>query len=333
MTSNPKLATVRALLDKAEASTFPDEAATYRAKAEELMVKYRIEEEQLIASDPVSMKPLWGDTPVVRYDSPFVNNYHHLFHYIATHCGVLYEAQWGRDSNGERMLFARTVGYESDLRYAEALFTAARMVFADKLEPTINRSLPEEDNIYRLRAAGIERVRIADMVWGMGSRNDKRLLSKVGRVYAAECKRRGEEPMVAGRGVNGAAYREQYAEQFVSTLRGRLYQARADVAKSGGLPELHGRKERIQEAMYERFPYLRPKPAVEGSGEGKAVAQRCEKCQKAKSGWCRDHRPSYSRGTAGRDPYSAAAERGRAAGAAAARHVDLGPGGRKSVGG
>jgi hypothetical protein len=329
MTSNAKLATVRALLDKAEATTFPEEAASYRAKAEELMVKYRIEEEQLIASDPVSLKPVWGDTPIVGNMSPYRTQYFHLFFYIAQHCGVEVEVAYERTSDGTLQMVAHTVGYESDLRYAEALFTSARMVFGERLEPVVNRSLSEEENIYRLRAAGIERVRIADMIWGLGSRYDKKLLGKIGRVYKAEAERRGETAVVSGRGVNGAAYREQYAEQFVLTLRDRLRQARRDAALNGGVIELKGRAERVKEAYYERFPHLRPKPTVEGE-KGTEVVQRCAKCAKAKSGVCNDHRISVGRSPRGRDPFSAAALRGREAGAAAARHVNLGPtGGRE----
>jgi hypothetical protein len=87
---------------------------------------------------------------------------------------------------------------------------------------------------------------------------------------------------------------------------------------------MHGRQERVTEAFYERFPHLRPKPAVEGAKSAE-VAQRCEKCAKAKSGVCNEHRIPVGRVARGRDPFSAAAMRGREAGAAAARHVNLGP--------
>jgi hypothetical protein len=330
--TNAMLTRIRGLIDTADSlrETNPEAADNYQAKAEQLMVKYRIEEEELLAKDPTAVTPIWGDSLVASRKSPYHTSYFHLFYYIASHTGIKarYELKYGNEGAELR---AYTVGYEADLRYAEALFTSAYMVFNSKLEPTVNRSLPEEENIYRLRAAGIERVRIADMIWGMGSRNDKRLLSKVGRVYAAECKRRGEEPMVAGRGVTGAAYREQYAEGFVNTLSMRLRQARDAAGRQGGGLVLHGRSERVQEAFYERFPSERPKPAVEGRGG--AVATRCEKCAKSARGACKEHYIPVGRSSGGRDHFSAAAERGRAAGAAAARHVDLGRGGGNSIGG
>jgi len=324
MNSNPMLAKIRALLDKAESTTFPEEAEACRTKAEQLMAKYRIEEEQLIASDPTALSPVWGDTPLVKRSSFYRMNYWSMFWAIAEHAGIRVNPEW-LIQDGELHLVAHTVGYEADLRYAEALFTSARMVFTEKLEPQINRSMTEEENIFRLRAAGIERVRIADMVWGMGSRHDKRLLSKVGRVYAAECKRRGETPAVAGRGVTGAAYREQYAEQFVVTLRVRLRRARQ--AASTGVV-LHGRQERVNEAFYTRFPHLRPRPISGELESDRAPVKKCEKCAKSKRGACTEHYIPVGRSSGGRDYYSAAAVRGREAGAAAARNVDLGPGGR-----
>jgi len=323
--SNAMLTKVRGLLDTADSLTDsnPEAAANYRAKAEELMVKFRIEEEELLAKDPTSISPLWGDVAICGY-SPFRDQYLHMFHYIAQHCGIQVAYDWAYP-DGKATLYARTVGYEADLRYAEALFTSARLVFSERLEPTVNRSMTEEENIYRLRSAGIERVRIADMLWGLGSREDKTKLAKIGRVYKSECKRRGEEPAVAGRGVNGAAYREMYAEQFVDTLRSRLWQARQSAGSGRGLV-LHGRDERVKEAFYERFPDRRPKPEVE-AGTGTEIAERCERCAKAKSGVCRQHHLPTPRMNRGRDPYSAAARRGREAGAAAARHVNLGRGG------
>lgn len=332
MTSNAKLATVRALLDKAEATTFPEEAASYRAKAEQLMVKYRIEEEQLIASDPTSVQPVYGDTPLCFRSSPYWQQYSELFYYIARHTGIQVRQAWEMGEGGYQII-ARTVGYESDLRYAEALFTAARMVFTEKLEPTVNRSLTDQENVYRLRSAGMERVNIADILWGSGSRFDKSKLSLIGRMYKKECEQRGEQPAVSGRGVTGKAYREQYAQQFVGTLASRLYQARAAAAADGGLPELHGRKERVQEAFYTRFPDLRPRPVAGELGSDKAPVQQCQKCVKSKRGACNEHYVPMTRGTSQSNPFSAAAVRGRAAGAAAARHVDLGPAGRGKIGG
>jgi hypothetical protein len=152
---------------------------------------------------------------------------------------------------------------------------------------------------------------------------DKVFLGRVGRLYKAECEARGEQAMLSGRGVTGKAYRDQYAEQFVKTLHNRLWQARQAAGSGGGLV-LHGRAERIEEAFYTFYPNQRPKPALPAADEPEA---RCERCVKAKSGQCRGHRVSYGRTPKGPDYNSVAAERGRMAGRAAARNVELGRGG------
>jgi hypothetical protein len=323
--SNAILTKVRALLDKAESTEFAQEANLYRAKAEELMAKYRIEEEELIAKDATAVMPIYGDTPLASVNSDYYVQYYSLFYWIAKHVGIRAKLEWGWDT-GDRKVWARTVGYEADLRYAEVLFTNARMVFAERLEPAINHSLSDQENVYRLRASGMERVRIARMMWGEASKAN---LSRVGAMYKRECAKRGEEPALSGRGVTGKEYREQYAEQFVETLRVRLAMARDAAGRAGGGLVLHGRQERVDEAFYARFPSERPKAAIESD---RSPATTCQKCAKAKSGFCNEHRPSYGR-VSTKNPYSAAAVRGRAAGSAAARHVDLGRGGTGSLGG
>lgn len=311
------LTKVRALLDKAEASEFPAEQATYRAKAEELMVKYRIEEEELIAKDQTAVLPVPFDLRLCG-KGPYVQHYVNIFGNIARHTGIQVTYQWG-GATGEYEVYARGVGYEADIRYAELLFTEARLVFSERLEPRFKAELSDQENVYRLRSAGIERVRIADIMWG---NTDKVFLARVGRMYKAECLARGEQPALSGRGVTGAAYREQYSEQFVWTLGNRLVMARQAAGAGGGLV-LAGRKERINEAFYARFPHLRPKAEVEAAQPEKP----CERCAKSKRGKCSEHYVPVGRVSKGRDYYSAAAQRGRMAGDAAARSVDLGRGG------
>lgn len=314
-----KMAQIRALLDKAETTTFPEEAATYRAKAEELMRQYRIEEEDLIADDPSAVEPVLIEVDVCDLLSPYRQNYTDLLWYCTFHNGVRFALR--TEGRGERghVRVAMMVGYETDCRYAEFLFTAARLVFSARLEPQVDEKLSEAENIYRLRSAGIERVRISEMMWG---NRDKANLAKVGRVYKAECDRRGEEPALSGRGVTGSAYRESYAEQFVSTFYGRLRAARDAADSVGGGLVLHGREERVAEAFYARFPSLRPSSLP-------AVKKECEECKRTKhpSGKCKGHRPAQ---TSAKDldamlrrQSSVAARNGRAAGAGAARQVEI----------
>ena len=207
------LSKVRALIDTAEsyaAQGNTDAEATYRRKAQELMVKYRIEEENLVAADPTSAKPELFTVNICRSESPYVQSYLSTWHYVAEHAGIKYIFKYDYNEPDVPVV-AKVVGYEGDVRYAEMLYTAVRLVFTERMEPTVNRGLSDEENVYRLRSAGIERVRIARM---MGWADVKASYSRVGRLYKAECARRNETPALDGRGVTGAAYRESYAQEF-----------------------------------------------------------------------------------------------------------------------
>ena len=274
-------AKIQGLLANADNESLTDEArATYRAKAEELMVKYRIAEEEALATDEASATPILRDVRVTTGFSELNHYYQTTFGAIARHCGIRHTFIW---NNG---YVARVVGYEGDVRYAEFLWTSALLMFSTRIDPTWDDTLPEDENIWRLRNAGIERRKIADRAWGNGREAAAR--SKVQRIYVRECNRRGEPIRAAGLGYQTDTYRQAYAESFRDTLRRRLQEAR-DAADSvrGGLV-LHGREERVEEAFYGHFPHLRPRPATDAPA---GPSGPCPKCAKAKSGHCKDHKP------------------------------------------
>lgn len=334
MNAKDMLGKVRALLDTAE--SFEEQgnaeaAASYRAKAHALRDKYRIEEEELLAQDPTAVEPVLITIDLVRRGSAYQGHYLSLWTTIARHAGIRSHLEWSFGDTGYTVV-ARAVGYEGDIRYAELIYTNARLAFAERLEPKVNPALTEQVNVYRLRSAGIERVRVADMVWG---NRDKANLSKVGRLYKAECQARGEEAALSGRGVTGAVYREHYANQFVDELSMRLRRAQDGAGQYGGGLVLHGRQERVDEAFYSHFPNYRPKPAIE-----QATPEQCERCQAAQkrkgdpSATCKDHKPwtPTAKDRAAWARYnSPTAQRGRQAGAAAARQVELNRDRREAV--
>lgn len=330
------LGKIRGLLDTAESLRAQgNEAAadTYEAKAKALRDKYAVEEEALIAKEPTSILPVYEEIVVAARGSAFQQEYVNMFHYVALHCGIRQVYEWKHDGEAYKVT-ACVVGYESDIRYAELLYTNARLVFNEKLEPRVNPALSEQVNVYRLRGAGIERVRVAQTMWG---NRDKANLAKVGRLYKAECKARGEEALLSGRGVTGAVYREQYATEFVWTLDRRLRRAQDSAGQYGGGLVLHGRAERVDEAFYERYPHQRPKPALP---VGDATPTPCEACAAARkrksddSATCKAHKPwkpTKADMARAERHHSPAAVRGRQAGATAAAHVELNRAGRAGL--
>ena len=121
-----KLSRVRALLAKAESSSFPEEAEALSAKAQELMTRHALDRVLVEAGDPTPEQPaarrIWLDTPYTDAKSLLV-------HVVATanRCRAVFDARWD---------FVTVVGDEDDLDAVELLTTsllvqATRAMIAD----------------------------------------------------------------------------------------------------------------------------------------------------------------------------------------------------------
>jgi hypothetical protein len=321
----------------------PEARTAYRLKAEELMREYRIAEEETIATDQFSVLP--GRFEVVlmesgAYFSEMKSHYLALFREIAKHAGVRFVAEyrWADDERrnyDECSLVAVTYGYEMDVRLAEFYWTAARLVFMTRIDARVDRKLSDQENCYYLRNSGVARIDIAAMLWGEETRTKAAPHAKVQKLYLAECAARGEEPKVAGRGIQVKLYREAYANAFVSEFGWRLREARDGADSTGGGLVLRGRKERVDEAFYEAYPNRRPMSAEERAAQEarwaaeEAAAGPCPACAvtKSKTGLCKRCRPTtYSNADYrrwDRQQNGPEARAGRQNGAAAARSVNV----------
>jgi len=309
---------VRALLAKAESALAlgnDGEAASYQAKAEELMVKYRIAEEEALATDPGSSAPVWKTITVMTgWDIEMGPWYITAINCIARHTGCRTRAYVGENDD----TVADLVGYEGDVRFAEFLWTAVLLTFSTRINPTWDRNLPESENVYRLRNAGLERRVIANAAWGYGAGHVASNRSKVQRIYLRECARRGEEPRATGLAHDTKTYREAYARTFVGHLNSRLMAARDAVDSVNGGLVLHGRADRVDEAFYVRYPHLRPSTPTGPV----APPEPCARCTPDKE--CRKHRVTAKQMADYRRRYtSASARAGQANGRAAADDVRI----------
>jgi hypothetical protein len=245
---------VEGLLAKADSTDSPQEADALRETAERIMVKYKIEQEDLITRGDLridGLNVMFEEFNAYKWSSDYGTTYHHLLSFAMHHCGVM--GVWtGYDGDFRTITL---IGYEADLRYAKALFMDARLHFADRMEPKYDASLSDEENVYRMRNAGMERPRIAEVMgWGRVK------AQKVTTVYKRACAARGEDPLLVGKSTNVKDYRAAYATGFTNEFWKRLDLARNAIEKEieGSGLVLHGRKERIKEAMYQRWPELRP---------------------------------------------------------------------------
>lgn len=262
---------VEAMLATAESvnDTNPEMAANYRANAERVMVKYRIAQEDLIERGGQQTNQFdiqFHEVKAYLVGGEFVDVYRSLLSYIVHHTGC--RLVWtGYAHEGEAMFRMGTViGYEADVRYAEALFLNARLVFADRMEPQKDAALSDEDNVYRMRMAGMERSRIG-LVMGWGGEGTKGP-GKATTMFKRACKAREEDAgALLGKGNSVKNFRAVYADEFKSAIWQRLYWARDAMDKETGGIVLHGRADRVNEAMYVKWPNLRPVPAERSLGE------------------------------------------------------------------
>ena len=105
---------VRALLAKAESTTFPDEAEALTAKAQELMDRHAIDRAMLAASAPGSTSPEGRDIPI---DTPYASEKFHLLSEVAgaNRCRAVFAA-WSN--------VATVVGFAEDQETVELLYTS-----------------------------------------------------------------------------------------------------------------------------------------------------------------------------------------------------------------
>lgn len=318
---------IRALLAHADDERLSDDArAAYRTKAMEFMRQYQIEEEEALAVDPTSAVPM---AIVIDFDLgsryDLMGYYPTMIKRIAEHTGVRVKVQRDRTTNYAYRF--TIVGYEGDVRYTEFLWTSAFLMFTTKIDPVWDNDLPEATNIHRLRAAGIKRKEIADLAWGYGAGDEAKNRSKVQRIYLREAKNHGEDAVAAGLDFNSRNYRQAYAESFVTTLTRRLREARDAADSVGGVLDLHGRMDRVDDAFYDLFPGDRPSTTVATYVD---PTKDCERCKRAASGYCRSHQylkpRTWTRADElrwQRQQHGAAAQAGRASGRSAAEGVHL----------
>lgn len=317
---------VQGLLANADdAGNTPEAQETYRQAAEALMFKYRIDEVQAASAAVGTMTsggqaPVWRTFWICRLGNDFASTYRYMASQAIGHFdGKSVGTQKQNPDDENRWWYAiDAVGYDSDLRFADVLYTSMHLAFAGKMEPKVNPEKSDAENAYILRSAGLEGKRIALALWG---KDDKPLRVKARKLFAQYAESIGEDASVLlGRGNSVALFRESYADGFESEMASRLYRMRTSHGDGAELV-LASRKEAVQEALYERFPRMRPgKPAAPGHAIG--GRDTCEKCKKASSGYCREHQ--WLKPRAARYVTRSYNEAGYSRGRVAARSVDLG---------
>jgi len=112
--SNPVLQRVRALLAKAESTSFEAEATAFTAKAQELMARHAIDAALLDGDEAIGEVPVAVRIPV---DDPYVDAKSLLLQVVAEHgrCRAVFHAS---------LALSTVMGFATDVNAAEMLFTS-----------------------------------------------------------------------------------------------------------------------------------------------------------------------------------------------------------------
>lgn len=267
---------VRALIAKADSTNFPEEAATFRAKADELMTTYAIEQWQLDA-----IKRGDREQPVKReFDmswyggNPFSSQLWTLFYQTARHCRC---QAVGMKFTGREV---PVVGMPNDLDYFDLLFTSLMLQMGKQIDPQPAPELDMEENMALMREAGmpwdeaLNRLahagvieKLDDSEYRTNAKGKRLHFSRATyettiRKYRAWCKRTGHPQAY----VNQRTFRRNFADGFVDEIWTRFSEMRReqetayDADHEAGSMDLVLRDIRqvIQEAVWEFFPDLKP---------------------------------------------------------------------------
>jgi hypothetical protein len=275
---------VRALLAKADSTTFEHEADTFRAKADELMRLYAIEQWQVDQADEGTSRE-----PEVRYvgfewwyRSNHRDNLWLLFTGTARHCRCVVATR-GHGVGDASFYTIPVIGLPSDLDYFDLLFTHLMLQLGKQLgegvHPVPGASLGE--NARRLRETGMQRAKVCRMLWEGGyvelgqdtmerygitpetewgwlpQPAEKAIRAKVRKAGEAYEKEHGLESTT---GAHPATWQRSFAEGFTMTVRRRFREmtAKYDADDTSGSMALAVRD--ITQVAEDLYNQLFPEP-------------------------------------------------------------------------
>lgn len=230
---------VRALLAKADdKSVTPQEAESFRAKADALMAQYAIDQWMVDAAQAgVNERP----KPEIRYfnfswwsTSEHRDTLWTMFQDAANHCRCVVAVR-GQGSNGEWGKMP-VIGLPSDLDYFDLLFTDLMLQMGKQLEPSPDPNGELGEEVYLLRQAGQPWERITEQIFNVGLVTPtKKEVEKVEAhrdrwrgSYAGNAQPETGEPIT---------WRELKASDVWTDMKNRLANANRRYVKAHGLQE------------------------------------------------------------------------------------------------
>jgi hypothetical protein len=275
-----KMAQVRALIDKANSTTFDAERDAFLAKADEIMTAHMIERWELELARPVNEreKPEMREFDMGRpIDHDLWQAQYSIFRSLARMCRVIVHG-WA----SKKKLY----GYQSDLDYLEMLYTSALLHMTQNLAPKPVPGVPWERSMALLKWSGktweqvhyvLSAAELPDYPF-----TGKPWERRFGVKFTAVMRKVAEEE---GRTRNVNSSQKRWRESFVqgySIGLDELVQRIMGQQKAQGGLELVGREDAIKELYFDDNPEERPHPAECDCDNCHTYKKNCRdsKCQR-----------------------------------------------------
>lgn len=274
---------IRALMAKADdRAVTPEESEVFRAKADELITRYAVEEFELISAGRQTTSPEFREVDIswwfddsnqadvaARGQDDMRSLMYSLFSAVYDHARVLLVP--ALTDYGLRTM--KVAGYPGDLDYADLLFTSLMMQLSTDVNPYPDPKADYFDNLKLLREAGLSWPEVyrrmaarnavpANVIASYPGQPDGQR-DKMIRDYRALCKKFGVQQNYN----HYITFRRSFATGFVRQVITRLYSMR--IAAERQHSETTGQefalvirdiRKSIKEWLYEQRPDLRPKP-------------------------------------------------------------------------
>ena len=275
---------IQGLLAKAESSEHEGERQVFMAKADELMMKYRIELWEL-QQRQVGMvdqrKPIVEDIDVrFAYKSggfeEICDSLWSLFCAVASHanCVIVFRKQhYSYAEQAYKSYSVPVIGTEADLGYMRLLFSSLMTQLIDQVRPKYDPNKDYFQNLQMFKEAGWNWLETAKIMQENGHHTDvttDKARHLTAHAYRRWCKRMGIDQNYS----NWLTYRRNFAEGFVGRIHGRMYEMREaqKATESGGTGMdlvLRDQMQLNRELMDELFP-----PPPPSKSKGRMVSYR-----------------------------------------------------------
>lgn len=262
---------VQALLAKANSTPFEAEADTFRAKASEMMDKYRIEQWEIAKREQgmakvANMHPIRVDVPIPWYwDDDHRYELWQIFMECSRLCAVVVANMKLSGTNRT----APCYGTQADIGFMQMLFTDLYIQMSGKIKPVFDPSKPLGWNVYNAKEAGMKYHDIA--IWaghpewikvkGYGRRGSP-LYEYNGIMIREMRKHAALAGLEIHKEINLDAYIEDFVESYTFAVTGKMKEMRTGEARNTGGMDLVIRDitDQAREMMLEDYPDLTPHP-------------------------------------------------------------------------